>query len=248
MRRARVLTGGARLTAGRRRRQDRPRPAGSRGAPQGGRRAFDAAVLRQRHPGHRDRRRARWTSCAPSAPSAATPDCRAHGRRALPPGQPGLQPGRDDLEGGRDRAAFGATKNGALGVEAIVLFDPAPAKGWRSAASAAAICFPRCACCRRRCGLSGRRSVAAQRAPGQCHGATPGGRHGRPARRGAGAAPMPTSCSAACPLPPSTACWRRASASTMTAGAGHRAPGHFIRHARTGRGSLSIGAARRRGA
>ena len=28
----------------------------------------------------------------------------------------------------------------------------------------------------------------------------------------------------------------------------HRAPGHFIRHARTGRGSLSIGAARRRGA
>jgi threonine aldolase len=40
----------------------------------------------------------------------------------------GLHAGRDDLEGRVDAVSFGGTKNGLMGVEAVVIFDPA--KAW----------------------------------------------------------------------------------------------------------------------
>ena len=100
--------------------------------------------------------------------------------------------------------SFGATKNGALGVEAIVLFDPAPARRWRSAASAAAICFQDAPAVGADAGLSGRRSVATRARPMPWRDAWRPAWKACPAWR-CRAAPMPTSCSAACPLPPSTA-------------------------------------------
>ena len=117
--------------AGRRRRQDRPRPAGSRGAPQGG----DVHSMQP--------------SCVSVTQATETggvytlDELRAIGAVCRDAGLPlhmdgarfanalvslDCSPAEMTWKAGVTALSFGATKNGALGVEAIVLFDPAPAK------------------------------------------------------------------------------------------------------------------------
>ena len=117
--------------------------------------------------------------------------------------------------------SFGATKNGALGVEAIVLFDPAPAKAlaFRRKRGGHLFSKMRLLSAQMQAYLDGDLWRATRARPMPWRDAWRPAWKACPAWR-CRAAPMPTSCSAACPLPPSTACWRRASASTMTAGAG----------------------------
>ena len=63
---------------------------------------------------------------------------------------PWLHPGRSHLAGGIDALSFGGTKNGCLGVEAVVLFDPRKPGSSSCAASARGTSFPSTGSCRRR--------------------------------------------------------------------------------------------------
>ena len=105
--------------------------------------------------------------------------------------------------------SFGATKNGALGAEAIVLFDPAPAKAlaFRRKRGGHLFSKMRLLSAQMQAYLDGDLWLRNARRP-MWRGAWRPAWKACPAWR-CRAAPMPTSCSAACPPPPSTACWRR---------------------------------------
>ena len=63
----------------------------------------------------------------------------------------GCTPAEMTWKGGVDAVSLGGTKNGCLGVEAVIFFDPAPSWELSCAASAPRISFPSTATCRRRC-------------------------------------------------------------------------------------------------
>ena len=85
----------------------------------------------------------------------------------------GLHAGGTDLEGSVDVLSFGATKNGAINAEALVVFDDALWKPCPSGASGQGTCCPRCDLPRHRCMRTCRTTCGWQMPDTQCDGSSP---------------------------------------------------------------------------
>ena len=115
-----------------------------------------------------------------------------------------VSPAEITWRAGVDILSFGATKNGALAAEAVVIFDKARPRNSPSGASARAISSPRCASSRPS-------STPISRAISGCSNAAPCQCHGQPPGRGAGGAfPAPSSPIPWRPTRSSSTCRRHA--------------------------------------
>jgi threonine aldolase len=76
---------------------------------------------------------------------------------------------------GVDVVSFGGTKNGCLGVEAVVMFDPPAGERWRCGASGRGICGPSTGISRHRCWPMRRMGCGWRWRGGECGGGASGG-------------------------------------------------------------------------